>query len=354
MPTTPEHAAIRRATHAAHRAVDALDARMLAELTTLYEAAAREIATRLRLAAGADDRLTIAELTPVRDQVERILDRLGDARGAMLDDALGEAARLGVAPFEALAGGALVVRSAPLMRAAEESIRFLRTFVARDGLQLSDRIWRLDAGAREAVVGAIERAIILGQSADEAARDFLARGEPPGAELLRKAAQAEPGAIGNSVARELEGAAADARRLFRTEINRAHGEAYMKAGAEHPGFVGVRYLLSPAHPEPDICDLLSEQNLYGLGKGVYPTREACPWPAHPNTLSYLETVFDDEITDADRAGKETPLQALERLSEDRQRGVLGVGKLDIFKQGLLTAGMIRAPLSAVREHVGGP
>lgn len=353
MPTNREAAAIRRATREAHRAVDALDARILAELTHIYREAARDIAERLRYAAAADDRITIAELSRVRDQVEGILGRLGDARDERLGEAITEAARLGVAPLEPLAGSALVVRSAALMQVSEEAVRFLRTFVARDGLQLSDRIWRIDAGAREAVVGAIERAVILGQSAEEAARDFLSRGQAPGQELLVKARQASPSAIANEVDRELAGAAAEARRLFRTEINRAHGEAYMAAAARHPGFVGFRFLLSPAHPAPDICDLLSEQNLYGLGKGVYPSREGCPWPAHPNTLSYIEVVFDDEVTDEDRAGKETPLQALERLSETRARGVLGEAKFEIFREGRLTQGMIRAPLRAIERRIDG-
>ncbi|MGE0358664.1 MAG: hypothetical protein AB7P08_17310 [Burkholderiales bacterium] len=353
MPSTAAHAAIRRATHRAHRAIDALDARALAELTRAYEAAARDIAERMRYAAGADDRLAIAELRNVRDQVNGIVGRLNDARNALFDDALREASRIGVSPFDPLSGVTLRVTSPVLMQVSEEAVRFLRTFVARDGLQLSDRIWRIESGMRDAVVGAIERAVILGQSAEEAARDFLARGEAPGRDLLVKARQAAPDAIAHEVDRELAGAAADARRLFRTEINRAQGEAYMKAGADHPGFAGWRFLLSPAHPAPDICDLLSEQNLYGLGKGVYPSREKCPWPAHPNTLSYIEIVFDDEVTDADRAGKETPLAALERLPEKSQRGVLGEGKFDIFKQGRLSQGMIRAPLASVKERIGG-
>ncbi|MGD9954320.1 MAG: hypothetical protein AB7S87_17245, partial [Burkholderiales bacterium] len=68
---------------------------------------------------------------------------------------------------------------------------------------------------------------------------------------------------------------------------------------------------------------------------------------------YIEIVFDDEVTDADRAGKETPLAALERLPEKSQRGVLGEGKFDIFKQGRLSQGMIRAPLASVKERIGG-
>ncbi len=85
---------------------------------------------------------------------------------------------------------------------------------------------------------------------------------------------------------------------------------------------------------------------------MYPSRDKCPWPAHPNTISFVEVVFKDEVTDADRAGKETPLQALERLTPAQRIGVLGVNKHEAFKDGKLTQGMIKAPWSAVKKRVG--
>lgn len=351
MPTTATHAVIRRATNSAHRAIDAMDARILGELTTLYREAAADIRERIRLSAGADNQVSLAELRNVLGQVDGILGRLDRIRNDMTDDAIREAAQLGVAPFDPLAASQLRVSTLALMRVSEDAIRFVRTFVAQDGLQLSDRIWQVSR-AKEAVVRSIERAIILGSSAEDTVRDLLAQNALPGRELLRKASSATPGAIGDSVEEVMTGAAAQARRLVRTELNRAHGEAYMMAGKDHPDFAGWKFLLSPAHPAPDICDLLSEQNLYGLGNGVYPTREATPWPAHPNTLSYIEIVFRDEITDEDRAGKETPMQALERLSPERQEGILGVYKYGVFRDGNLTQGMIRAKATAVATRVG--
>lgn len=99
------------------------------------------------------------------------------------------------------------------------------------------------------------------------------------------------------------------------------------------------------------CDLLATQNLHGLGPGVYPDRERTPWPAHPNTLSFVVSVFDDEVTDADRAGKETELQALARLAPEVRAGAVGVTKAAYFDQGLLRRGMIRSPLRAVKARL---
>ena len=99
------------------------------------------------------------------------------------------------------------------------------------------------------------------------------------------------------------------------------------------------------------CDLLAAQNLHGLGPGVYPDRERCPWPAHPNTLSFVVMVFEDEITDTDRTGKETALQALQRMAPEIREGALGKTKATYFDQGLLSTGMIRAPLRAVSARL---
>jgi hypothetical protein len=99
------------------------------------------------------------------------------------------------------------------------------------------------------------------------------------------------------------------------------------------------------------CDLFATQNLHGLGEGVYPDEQTCPWPAHPNTLSFVNAVYEGDVTDADRAGKETPLQALNRLSADVRAGVLGQEKAALWEQGLIRQGMIRSPLYTVRSRL---
>lgn len=87
-----------------------------------------------------------------------------------------------------------------------------------------------------------------------------------------------------------------------------------------------------------MCDLYARQNLHGLGPGVYPDRKTCPWPAHPNTLSLVVAVFKGEVTEADRAGRETTVQALERLGPDLRAGILGPAKAGYFGQGLIGKG----------------
>jgi hypothetical protein len=286
------HAAILAATLAAHRKVEQLDARMLRDLREAYADAAAAIAAQLEARAGVDGNLTLDQLRAALDQIEAILRHLNQLRDQLLQDALHRAIDAGLDPFRA------TLSTATLYRVSQDAVLFLRRFVAEDGLQLSDRLWRLSRGARDQVVNAIEQAVIKGYGAAQAANEFLGRGQAVPADLQGKVGQANVSRIGRDVRELMTGKGeplTNALRVFRTEINRAHGEAYMKTGEELPDFGGWRFLLSPAHPAPDICDKLSTQDLYGLGPGVYPTREKTPWPAHPNTLSFIVIVFKDEL-----------------------------------------------------------
>lgn len=348
MSVTAERAQIRRATLAARRALETLDAVGAEELARLYGTAAESLRGAIARAGGADGSVSLGELRSVLAQVEGALDGLAAARNGVIDAGLARAAQAGA--------GAVVLEAAASMRVASEALALTRNFVAADGLVLSERLWRLDRGAKEALTRAVELAVIQGHGSAQAAREFLMRGQPVPGEIAARLGAANAAALGDEAARLLTGrgesALYQAQRVFRTEINRAHGEAFMAGADQHPDFAGFRFLLSPAHPKHDICDLLAVQNLYGLGPGVYPSREKLPWPAHPNTLSYVEVVYADEVSDADRAGKEGPMQALNRLAPEVRDGVLGKGKAAIHEEGRLRQGMIRSSLKAVRRRVG--
>ena len=352
-------AAIQRASQQARNAMHEIDAQGVRDLLLIYEQAAQEVRSRLNHIADAGNKVPMHQLQLLLRQIDGVIDTLGDQRDQLLRTAIDQAAALGVRPFTALGvlavgGSEAVIDSAAAMRIHEQAVRFVMEFTQADGLTLSDRLWRLDRGAKEALSRAIGQAVVQGQSAAQAAQQFLMRGEAVPADVAARVARGQVPALGSAVdllTNPSTGGYAQAERVMRTEINRAHGEAFMAAGEGTPGFAGWRYLLNPRHPAPDICDLLSTQNLHGLGAGVYPSREATPWPAHPNTLSFVEMVFVDEVNDADRAGKETSLQALQRLAPEIRAGALGQTKAAYFDAGLLRTGMIRAPLYAVEQRL---
>lgn len=353
-------AAIRRASRQARHAMQELDRRGIEDLLVLYGRADEEVRQRIAAAADAQQEVPQHRLRELLAQIEAVMDGLSAARDLLVMRAIDQAAELGVRPYTAqgiaaVGGQQAVLDSSAAMRIHQQAVRFVREFTLADGLQLSDRLWRLDMGAKQALSRAIGQAVVMGQSAARAAQDFMLQGDQVPGELVARIAAGKAGALArlaDTLTDRNTGAFAQVERVFRTEINRAHGEAYMAAGEGTPGFAGWRFLLSPAHPKPDVCDLLAAQNLHGLGPGVYPDRPRCPWPAHPNTLSFVVMVFAEEVTEADRAAKETALQALQRLAPDIREGVLGKTKAEYFDQGLLRTGMIRAPLRAVDARLG--
>lgn len=76
-----------------------------------------------------------------------------------------------------------------------------------------------------------------------------------------------------------------ANRIARTEIARAHQAQVGREIMADEAIEVVQWLLNPAHPVPDICDLHAKADLYGLGKGCYPKGLAPVPPAHPHCLT---------------------------------------------------------------------
>ena len=360
-------AIIKRASQQARNAMQQLDAGGVADLLAIYTRAADEVRAAIRSRVGADDAVPREQLAALLRQIEDIVTRLGAERDAALVQAIGEAATLGVRPYTvqgAMAVGGVVGTSAPAvlesgaaMKISQAAVDFVMNFRAADGLTLSDRLWRMDQGAKEALSRAVGNAVVQGWSGAKAAQDLALRGVAiPGdvAGQIRGAKADKLVGLADLLTSSKSGADPElwkAERVLRTEINRAHGEAYMAGAEKTPGFAGFQFLLSPRHPKPDICDLLASQNVHGLGPGVYPTRAQTPWPAHPNTLSFVVMVFEEDITEADRAGKETELEAIARLSPEIRAGVLGVTKAAYFDQGLLRRGMVRSTLRAVSARL---
>ncbi len=337
---------IKRASKAGRRDLRRYDASVREELRDIYQRAADELDERIRGLGGPSDELRLAGIQEVRRQVGGVLDNLGQGRDRLLGRGLEDAARIGIWPL-------MGEVDADLQRVATEAVQFVRNFVAEDGLQLSDRLWRIDRGARESITTQIESAIVQGDSASRAAQDFLDRGEPVPEELRSKIAGAGAGRLARQAASNLmTGEAApyaQALQVFRTEINRAHGEAYKAAGFEDPDVIGTRFLLSPRHPAPDICDMHATVNRHGLGPGVYP-RDRSPWPAHPNTLSFEELVYEDEVTEEDRLNEEERIGWLKEQPAGIQYGVLqSKQKVAALQQDVLRENEIGTPWRVLKR-----
>lgn len=341
-------AAIKRASKTARANVQALDRELLVQLEQVYRNAVADIGGYLQSRAGDDNTIRLEVMRSLLDQSQARLNFLEAERNGLLDEGLRQAAGFGVQPFTGVPE-----IGASLVQVADDAVRFVTQFVADDGLQLSDRLWAIDNHARDVVRSEIQRAVVQGHSASEAARDLLARGLGVPPELASKMTAAQWDKIAREIDNGLltgEGSAySNARRVMRTEINRAHGEAYQAAAFDHPDVIGTRFLLSPNHPRTDICDMHARVNRYGLGPGVYP-KDKNPWPAHPNTLSFTEVVFSDEVTEEDKSGKIDRIEWLKGQTAATQAGILGDRKREALLRGLLKEQQINTPWRVLKKR----
>lgn len=339
--TTVTRARIKRASARARAAMDRYASEVLAELEATYRRARRDIEAQIAAYGGQEGVVRLAVLQQLLQEVTGRIAALGQARNDLLTRGLEQAAKIGASPMEG------VLAAAELDRLASGAVRFVTSYIGEDGLQLSQRLWRLDRGARDTLSQTIQSAVVRGQGPAAAVQSVLASvsgvseaeiNTLSGAET-RVLAQQVGGVLMNQPGNLLEAA----MRVFRTEINRAHGEAYQATALAHPDAAGTRFLLSPRHPRPDICDMHARANVFGMGPGVYPPGKN-PWPAHPRTLSYVEVVFADEISDSDRRGATTRIEWLQQQPRSVQESILGKRKRALLEAGILTEGQITTPL----------
>jgi len=342
--------AIRRASLKAQRTMNRFDDAVRKDLTRLYKQTIANLSQDIHLASSQQGDVSLNVLQRLLNQANKTLATLENSRDGLLASGISTAVNTGAGVFAI--ESAVLTNS--LTNLATDAARAARDFIAADGLQLSDRIWRVDAHAQRVVKEAIEQSVLQGHSASQAASEFLARGQAVPGDIINKTKAAQASKIINKINQSLlkdKGSPLNnALRLFRTEINRAHGIAYQNTAFSHPDVVGTRFLLSPNHPKPDICDMHAKVNRYGLGAGVYPQGKS-PWPAHPNTLSYESTVWIEDITEADKKGKQTRIDWLNDQSGLAQEQVLGGRKKrDALKKGFLVESQIATPWKTLKKR----
>lgn len=343
-------AIIKRAEKAAIAAYFQLDKDTLADLKSQYEASLEEIIAVLMFYGDSMGVVRLQSLQALRRDIEQVLVSLSTLQSELLSAGLTSAANLGTQPFLSYRG------TEAALDISQRTTRFVKEFTdTNDGLQLSDRLWIINDNHKTNIIRAINSAVIQGHSASEAAANLIASGEKPTKEMLRKINRAETNKMSNVLKAQYfdeDAAYWQARRLFRTELNRAHGMAYQNSLEDDDDIVGTRFKLSPNHPRVDICDMHASVNRFGLGKGVYPKGKS-PWPAHPNTLSYEEAVFIDEVTDEDRAGKEDRIAWLNNQPYQQRLGVIGKFKTELLEKDMLKETMINSKVKQLRKRLKG-
>ena len=172
-----------------------------------------------------------------------------------------------------------------------------RSWVDPAGRRLSDRVWRQRRDLRRRIDETLRLAIAQGTDALVVAKDLEGLLLP----ALRPL-RAGDGRIVAGQARRIVTTAPgrggsgsfSARRLARTEITRAHGEALQFAARSNPFALGVRWALSGSHPRIDPCNVHAERDS-GMGPGVYPVGDVPRYPEHPMCKCILSQVQTDDV-----------------------------------------------------------
>jgi hypothetical protein len=177
-----------------------------------------------------------------------------------------------------------------------------------NGRRFSDRLWLAKQADRDAIDAILRGAVASGDDPLKAAKrleDYLT----PQAQLarypadypdLKKAGRVkpfseQPKGVATRTPRSGMGNYA-ARRLARTEMTRAFGQATIQAAELNPFTEGLKWNLSARHPKPDECDSNARRSSRGMEPGVYRPRDVPRYPNHPHDLCYLSpvTVEDTE------------------------------------------------------------
>lgn len=363
---TPDQRALseslRKALLASNERLQALDADTRRKLSRLFDVAAEDIIRAIEKRAGRDGMVPASALYELLAAVGLMLGQLAGDQEQLLRGVVASAAQSGGRVADSLraaadAGGVLRdwLRNVPdgldAATTAEQAVWF--TPLA-DGLVLSDRLWANYQGVRQVLEPVLVNNISRSQGARDATREALARGMKVDEAMLNRIELARAGALGDEAAAVLSSDAgkayAAAERVFRTEMNRASLEASRTVAFALPDIAGTRFLLSPAHPRFDICDLYARMNAHGLGPGVYPPGQS-PLPAHPNTLSYEEVVFTWEVEEQHKKQRETLFDLLAQRNEDEQGAVLqSADKTRELRAGRLRAEHILRPWRDIRDN----
>ena len=160
----------------------------------------------------------------------------------------------------------------------------------RDGLKISDRVWRTSENARNNVRRIVEDAVARGQDSRKTARQ-VQQYLQPGVWKAHKLETRRRLGVGTDVSYQ-------AMRLARTEMNNAFHEGMIAANQHSPGYRGIYWRLSAQHVVRDICTDMAADLSHGE-PGFYPKGKE-PVRPHPNCQCVAISNFENHEQFAER------------------------------------------------------
>lgn len=219
--------------------------------------------------ASIDGTLRKDQLIQMKQRIERDLDSFENAYTQIVTNATTESTQLILNR-----NGELLVEVEGTRKVIDvlqdKVIAEVLSVQGRDGLILSDRIWRITQEAKRDITNRVVQGMLLGESNQRVARDI------------------------KQYIRGTGGLKFKSERLVLTEFARAYkvaNEMSVEVMREQSEFMWYeKWELSPAHKSVDVCDVLAAANPHGEGPGVYkqaPNR-------HPGCYCYIFPVYREK------------------------------------------------------------
>jgi hypothetical protein len=169
----------------------------------------------------------------------------------------------------------------------ERATLALLSRTGKDGLKLSDRVWRIVEHHRKAVTRLVEDGVARGLDSRTLAKQVERYLEPDKWTVMKTETRRRLG-VPKDVSYE-------GMRLARTEMNNAFHEGAIAANTATPSYRGVCWRLSNSHPFPDVCDDYAKHE----GNGFWPKGEE-PARPHPQCMCVVVPVHEDPQAFAER------------------------------------------------------
>ncbi len=283
-------AAIERAQKIAENAIEVTEA----EIRRLYREAQKKIRAALAAGEGSEEAATIA-LRRVEDaiaelaaNVEAVIDReLRTRLAAVLTDL----ERVGATIYAVAVPGAETMLGIQYGQVYTDALRILLAGI--DGVSISQRIWDIHAVTLNELRAIIARGMAESGYAGEAYKAIKAFLLLPDVDMRKREWKQffldhPPGAG------RYRSAYKNVQRILRTEMMRAIRIAQSEWARGMSWVGGVQWNRSDAGLPCETCDAFANQDLFGLGPGVYPPGQV-PDSAHPNCMCYLTFLTKEEV-----------------------------------------------------------
>lgn len=260
-----------------------------------------EVAGMLATLSGPDGKIQRQRFTRIQREFLKIEQQIRKTGEIVINDIVADSADFATSGIQDRFGdvfGAQFLPPATLAQVNDNVVEYVTKRFYEDGLVLSDRIWTASSDIRMAVEQEIRMGILTGMSVSE----MIPR--------VRKAWDAETWQI---------------RRLVVTEGSTAYRTATAMSAERSDVVDWVQMHRGLADRPNHYCTVLSKEDRYGEGAGIFKPTDSEIYNPHPNCTGFVTYVVNDDYS----------LEGLKKRFGDQESADTDTSKIDLDTYDLL-------------------